>query len=68
MVEGDLRIQQNNLEFKKIAVKSNVDYLDTYSKMKKDFSNRTSDGVHLNPQTQFLIACDIVNFLNSKTK
>ena len=63
---GDMRIQKNNVLFKKLAEAIHVNYLDTYSILKKDFSRKTSDGVHLHDEAQFQMATEIVNWLNTK--
>jgi lysophospholipase L1-like esterase len=49
---GDERIQKNNGEFKKIAKKNHVDFLDTYKSLKEGFALKTTDGVHLNGAAQ----------------
>jgi lysophospholipase L1-like esterase/pimeloyl-ACP methyl ester carboxylesterase len=63
---GDQRIQKNNKLFKKIALKNQVDYLDTYTTLKKKISEKTTDGVHLNEKAQFEMACEIADYLNRK--
>jgi len=61
---GDLRIQKNNKQFKKVAVKSKVGFLDTYTLLKSGFSEKTTDGIHLNEKAQIQLAAEIVNYLN----
>lgn len=63
---GDLRIQKNNQQFKKVALKNQVDFLDTYTALKKEISEKTTDGVHLTEKAQFEMASEIANYLNSK--
>jgi lysophospholipase L1-like esterase len=63
---GDGRIQKNNTEFKKVAKENNIDFLDTYSVLKKDFSEKTLDGVHLVEKAQLQVATEIVNYIKSK--
>lgn len=63
---GDLRIEKNNQQFQKIAIKNQVDFLDTYTSLKKDFSVKTTDGVHLNEKAQFEMAGEIASYLNRK--
>lgn len=61
---GDARIQKNNLAFQKNANANHASYLDIYSVLKPGFSEKTTDGVHMNEKTQFEIASLIVNFIN----
>ena len=63
---GDNRIQKNNQLFKKLAAAFHVNYLDTYSVLKNGFSNKNTDGVHLNENGQFQIAEVIADWLNNK--
>ena len=63
---GDLRIQKNNQLFKKLAVKNQVDFLDTYTSLKKEISEKTTDGVHLNEKAQFEMASEIANYIGAK--
>jgi lysophospholipase L1-like esterase len=63
---GDERIQKNNILFKKVANENHIDFLDTYVTLKKDFEQKTLDGVHLKYQTQFQLASLLVNYLNTK--
>ena len=63
---GDERIQKNDQSFKDLASTVHVDYLDTYSVLKKDFSCKTTDGVHLNDKAQFQLATEIVKWLNGR--
>jgi lysophospholipase L1-like esterase len=60
---GDLRIQKNNQQFKKVAIKNQVDFLDTYTALKKEISEKTIDGVHLNEKAQFEMASEIANYI-----
>lgn len=63
---SDARIQKNNKSFIKLAASIQVDYLDTYSALKKNFSGKTTDGVHLNEKAQFQLATEIVKWLKGK--
>ena len=63
---GDLRIQKNNQLFKKVAIKNQVDFLDNYTSLKKDFSKKTTDGVHLNAKAQFEMAIEIATYIGAK--
>jgi lysophospholipase L1-like esterase len=63
---GDERIRKNNILFKQVAVKNHVGFIDTYPVLKKDFSLKTTDGVHLIPKAQFQMATMIADFLNKK--
>lgn len=63
---GDLRIQKNNKRFKKVASKNKVDFLDTYTPLKNGFSEKTTDGIHLNEKAQIQLSTEIVNYLNKK--
>ena len=63
---GDKRIQKINHQLKKIVIENHVDFLDTYTSLKKGFSDKTDDGVHLNEKAQFQIAVEIVKYLKSK--
>jgi lysophospholipase L1-like esterase len=63
---GDSRIQKNNQLFKKLAVKNQVDFLDTYTSLKKEISEKTTDGVHLNEKAQFEMASEIANYIRAK--
>jgi lysophospholipase L1-like esterase len=61
---GDERIRKNNILFKKIANRYHIDVLDTYSQLKNDFAQKTSDGVHLDTKTQFQLATIIASYLD----
>jgi lysophospholipase L1-like esterase len=61
---GDERIRKNNILFKQVAVKNHIGFINTYPELKKDFSNKTSDGVHLDPKAQFQMASIIADFLD----
>jgi lysophospholipase L1-like esterase len=63
---GDLRIQKNNKEFKKVAHKNHVDFVDTYTLLKEGFSDKTTDGVHLNEKAQIQMANQIAKYLLKK--
>ena len=63
---GDTRIQKNNQLFKKLAATNHVDFLDTYIVLKPEFSDQTTDGVHLHEKAQFLMAKVISDYLNQK--
>jgi acyl-CoA thioesterase I len=64
--EGDERIQKNNIRFKKIAARNHIGFIDTYQELKKDFSLKTSDGVHLEPKAQFQMAEMVADYLDKK--
>lgn len=63
---SDLRIQDNNKKFKKIAFSNQVDFLDTYSIMYGAKGTMTTDGIHLNENAQFQLASIIITYINSK--
>ena len=63
---GDLRIQKNNKQFKKIAAAAQVDFLDIYNVLSAGFSGKTTDGIHLNETAQFELASLIITYINSK--
>jgi lysophospholipase L1-like esterase/pimeloyl-ACP methyl ester carboxylesterase len=65
---GDLRIQHNNKLFQNIAINNNTDFLDSYSLLKINFSEKTADGIHLNEKTQFELASIILTYINKKSK
>lgn len=65
---GDVRIQKNNTQFKKLAAAQQVDLLNTYDLLKINFANKTTDGIHLNEQTQFELASIIIAYINTKNK
>ncbi len=60
------RTVENNLQFKKIAVKQNVYFIDTQTILKTNFPFLTYDGIHLIEKAQFKIAQEIVLFLHKK--
>jgi len=60
---GDERIRSNNKQFKKVAEKNGVAFLETYKQLKKDFSSKTPDGVHLNAEAQMEVAKEIQKYL-----
>jgi lysophospholipase L1-like esterase/pimeloyl-ACP methyl ester carboxylesterase len=53
---GDKRVQKFIAFFKKVSEKEKVGFLDSYSILKNGFENKTSDGIHLNEETQFRLA------------
>jgi pimeloyl-ACP methyl ester carboxylesterase/lysophospholipase L1-like esterase len=61
---GDLRVQKNNMAFQKVTSANHADYLDTYNQLKINFSEKTTDGIHLNEKAQFDLASFIVNYIN----
>jgi acyl-CoA thioesterase I len=63
---GDSRIQKNNIEFKRIAKENKIDFLDTYSLLKPEFSEMTLDGIHLVEKAQLKVATEIVKYIKSK--
>lgn len=63
---GDLRIQKNNKQFKKIAAANHVDFLESYILLREDFAIKTTDGIHLNEKTQFQLASVILTYINAK--
>jgi len=63
---GDSRIQKNNQLFKKLAVKMNINFIDSYSVLKPGFSEKTVDGVHLIDKGQYQLASVIADWINSK--
>jgi len=63
---GDGRIQQNNIEFKRIAKENKIDFLDTYSLLKPGISEKTLDGVHLVEKAQIQVGTEIVKYIKSK--
>ncbi len=60
---GDERVQKNNEQFKLLAAKHNVLFINTYDALKVDFSSKTSDGVHLKESAQRQMAEEIVKQL-----
>lgn len=62
---GDERIEKNNKEFRKVAGKHKVDFLDTYKNLKKGFNYKTTDGVHLNAEAQMETASIIADYIKS---
>ena len=65
---GNFRIQKNNKIFQKIAETFDVDFLDTYNIIKENFSEKTTDGIHLNEKTQFELATIILTYINANNK
>jgi lysophospholipase L1-like esterase/pimeloyl-ACP methyl ester carboxylesterase len=64
---GNLRIQENNKQFSKISVSNHVDFIDSYSTLKVNFSEKTTDGIHLNEKAQFELATIILAYINQKS-
>ena len=60
---GDLRVQENNEIFKNLVSKLNIGFINTYTPLKNDFSEKTTDGVHFNEKAQIQMAKEIVNYL-----
>lgn len=65
---ADLRIQKNNKVFQKVAGANQVDLLDSYSLLKANFSEKTTDGIHLNEKAQFELATMLLGYINNKNK
>jgi len=65
---ADKRIRKNIQRFKKIALINNVNFLDTYTFLKKGFADKTDDGIHLNEKAQFQLASMILNYVSLKEK
>ena len=65
---GDGRIQKNNIQFQKIAYINRTDYLDTNNLLKENFSEKTTDGIHMNEKAQFELATIILNYINQINK
>jgi lysophospholipase L1-like esterase len=65
---GDMRIQHNNAQFLKVAEANHSDYLDSYNLLKVNFSDKTTDGIHLIEKTQFELATIILNYINKNNK
>jgi lysophospholipase L1-like esterase len=63
---ADLCIRENNKEFSKVAVANHADFLDSYSLLKVNFSEKTTDGIHLNERAQFELATIILDYINQK--
>jgi lysophospholipase L1-like esterase len=63
---GDKLIQKNNLRFRKTAGDSQADFVDVYSSLKTDFSEKSTDGIHLTEKAQFQLALELVNYLHLK--
>ncbi|MGB3004958.1 MAG: GDSL-type esterase/lipase family protein [Chitinophagaceae bacterium] len=64
---GDLRIQGNNKLFQKIAGTNNIDFLDSYNILKLNFTDKTTDGIHLNEKAQFELATIILKYINHES-
>ncbi len=65
---SDLRILKNNKVFQKIAVENRVGFLDSYNLLKENFSQKTSDGIHLIEKAQFDLATIILSYINKNGK
>lgn len=61
---GDRRIRENNKQFQKAAIANHAGYLDSYSLLKVNFSEKTTDGIHLNEKAQFELATIILTYVN----
>lgn len=61
--EGDKRVRQLIVLFKKVSVKEKVGFLDSYSVLHDGFEDKTSDGIHLNEVAQFLVAQIISDYI-----
>lgn len=61
---GDWRIQENNKQFQKVAIANHAGFLDSYSLLKLNFSNKTTDGIHLHEKAQFELATIIITYIN----
>ncbi len=64
---GEKRIEYLNPKFKKIAQKEDCIFVDTYSYLKENFENLSSDGVHLTTEGQKLIAKIINKIINENS-
>ncbi|MDF9798262.1 lysophospholipase L1-like esterase [Catalinimonas alkaloidigena] len=64
---GNQRIQNNNKKFIKLARKYDCTIVDSYALLEEDFSNLSTDGVHLNEKAQFSVAKQLVNQLMTST-
>jgi lysophospholipase L1-like esterase len=65
---GDLRIRENNKQFSKVAASNHADYIDSYNNLKVNFSEKTTDGIHLNEKAQFELATIILAYINQKNQ
>lgn len=65
---GDERIRMNNKKFKAVARSCKVDFLDIYTPLKKNFSEKTKDGVHLDTETQIKVAQIIADYIAKKER
>ncbi len=61
---SDLRIQKNNRIYQKIAQANRADFLDSYSLLKANFPEKTTDGIHLNEKAQYELATIILSYIN----
>lgn len=62
---GNIRIDKNNILFKKVAEEQNALFIDINSGFKKSVEEITVDGVHLTANAQFKMAEAITNVLKS---
>ncbi len=62
---GNIRIDKNNILFKKVAEEQNALFIDINSGFKKSVEEITVDGVHLTANAQFKMAQAITNVLKS---
>ena len=65
---GSKRIEYLYPKFKNIAKKENCIFVDTYTQLKENFENLSSEGVHLTPEGQKLIARIINDLMNENIK
>ncbi len=63
---SSLRIQENNRHFHEVASANEAEYIDSYNLLKLNFSEKTTDGIHLNEKTQFELATIIIAYINYK--
>lgn len=63
---GDERIRKNNKKFKRVTRECKIDFLDTYNSLKKNFSDHTADGVHLDAEAQMETASVLAGYISHK--
>jgi len=63
---GDQRIQINNKKFEKLAVRDDINFLNTYWVLKPGFESKTEDGVHLKAAAQFRLASEIAKWIDQQ--
>ena len=61
---GNERIRQNIKKFRRIAHRYRAGFLNTYTRLNNNFSEKTTDGVHLNGKTQFELASMILDYIH----